>query len=259
MPVLRREGAYVLRYLVTWTIRWAIRALCRVDAKALRSVPRRGPVIIVTNHINFLEVPLIYAFLFPRRTVGLVKRETWKNPALGFLAELWEAIPLERGRSDVEALEKSIGVLKRRGILAIAPEGTRSGDGRLRKGRPGIVTIAAASGASIVPIAHWGGERFWRNLRSFRRTRITLRAGESFRIEGDIAGMTHERRAELTDVVMNRLSALMPPRYRGAYPDPERALAGTALAGTARAGTALAGTALAGTALAGDAEREARP
>jgi 1-acyl-sn-glycerol-3-phosphate acyltransferase len=223
MQMLREIPVNILRFAVTYFLKGALSILCRVDSRSLSSIPRRGPLIIVTNHINFLEVPLIYAFLFPRRVIGLAKRETWDNPVLGFLGNLWEAIPLERGKSDIEALSKANEVLKRGGILAIAPEGTRSGDGRLRRGHPGVVTIASISGAPIIALAHWGGERFWPNLRSLRRTRITMKAGTPFRLDGDGRRITHERRAELADGVMNKISVLMPREYRGAYPEPEKA------------------------------------
>jgi 1-acyl-sn-glycerol-3-phosphate acyltransferase len=213
-----------LRFVVTYLIRGALATVCRVDKRALKAVPRRGPLIIVTNHINFLEVPLIYSFLYPRRVIGLTKKETWDSRVLGFLGNLWQAIPIARGSSDMDALLKAEEVLKKGGILAIAPEGTRSGDGRLRTGHPGIVTIAARSGAPILPLAHWGGERFWPNLRRIRRTRVTFRAGQTFRIAHNGQIMTHAKRRELADQVMNRLSILMPPEYRGAYPEPERAL-----------------------------------
>jgi 1-acyl-sn-glycerol-3-phosphate acyltransferase len=223
MPMLREIPSTVLRFAVTYLLRGALSLLCRVDHRSLSSIPRRGPLIIVTNHINFLEVPLIYAFLYPRRVIGLAKRETWKNPLLGFLGNLWEAIPLDRGKSDIQALTKANEILKRGGILAIAPEGTRSGDGRLQRGHPGVVTIASISGAPIIPLAHWGGERFWPNLRSLRRTRVIMRAGTPFRLDGDGRRITHELRAELADGVMNRISILMPRKYRGAYPEPEKA------------------------------------
>jgi 1-acyl-sn-glycerol-3-phosphate acyltransferase len=212
-----------VRFAVTMAIRFLISAICRVDARAFRAAPRRGPFILAINHINFLEVPLVYSFLYPRRVIGMAKRETWDNPVLGALGDLWEAIPLERGKSDVSALHAAVKVLDKGGIVVIAPEGTRSVSGALRRGHPGIVTIASISGAPVIPLAHWGGERFWKNLKAFRRTGIKARIGEPFIIKADANGLTHAARQDLADQVMNRISALMPEKYRGAYPAPESA------------------------------------
>ena len=61
--------------IVTPVIRNLLRSFCRVDKEGLKKIPFRGPFIIVINHINFLEVPLIYSYLFPREIIGLVKTE----------------------------------------------------------------------------------------------------------------------------------------------------------------------------------------
>lgn len=207
--------------VVTPLVRLILGSICRVDARELRAVPRRGPLIIVTNHINFLEVPLIRAWLHPRRAIGLVKAETWRNPALGFLAEAWEAIAIDREGTDLAAMRRALEALERGDMLIIAPEGTRSGHGRLQKGHGGVVQLAIRSGAPILPIAHFGGERFWGNLRACRRTRFRFKVGEPYRLVAPSGGMNRSVRDEMTLTIMNSISALLPERYRGVYPDPE--------------------------------------
>lgn len=207
--------------VVTPIVRFILGRICRIDAEAIGRVPRRGPLIIVTNHINFLEVPLIRAWLHPRRAIGLVKAETWRNPALGFLADAWEAIAIDREGTDLSAMRRALDVLGRGDMLIIAPEGTRSGHGRLQRGHGGVVQLAIRSGAPIVPLAHYGGERFWSNLRSCRRTRFHFRIGDRFTLVPPPGGATRSVREEMTSTVMNSISALLPERYRGQYPDPE--------------------------------------
>jgi 1-acyl-sn-glycerol-3-phosphate acyltransferase len=219
--------------VVTPVIRIILSLLCRIDARAMRGIPRKGPLIVVMNHVNFLEVPLIYAFLFPRHTVGLVKRETWNNPVLGALADSWEAIAIDRTGSDLSAMRQALDVLARGGILLVAPEGTRSGHGRLQQGHGGVVQLALKSGAPIIPVAHTGGENFWRNFKSWRRTRFTVRVGPVFRLvppgTGDatasvaVHSVSKTVRSEMTGAIMNRLSMLLPEHQRGAYPHPELA------------------------------------
>ena len=86
--------------VVNTTIKGLTRAICRVDDSQLVHVPERGPLIIVANHVNFLEVPLLFTHLQPRPVTGFAKAETWDNPAMALLFNLWGAIPLERGEAD---------------------------------------------------------------------------------------------------------------------------------------------------------------
>ena len=210
--------------LVTPVVRGILASLCRIDARQMRLIQKRGPLIVAINHVNFLELPLIYSYLFPRDAVGLVKVETWKNPVLAALAWAWDAIPLDRNATDLKAMRLALDVLAAGRILIVAPEGTRSGHGRLQKGRGGIVQLALKSGAPILPVAHTGGERFWANFTSMRRTRFSFRVGQPFRLKTpDGPGGGRLLREEMTDAIMNRISLLLPPAQRGEYPDPELA------------------------------------
>lgn len=209
--------------LVSPLVKAILGGACRVDASALSRIPRKGPLIVVLNHINFLEVPLIYTHLYPRDTVGMVKRETWDNLLLRFLADVWDAIALDRDTTDLKAMRRALATLAANRILLIAPEGTRSGHGRLQRGHGGIVQLALRSGAPIVPVAHFGGERFWDNLKAIRKTRFAFRVGEPFRLKEPEGGLTRSVRVEMTDEIMNRLSILLPAAYRGIYADPEHA------------------------------------
>lgn len=210
--------------LVTPVMRGVLSLLCRVDSSELARVPQKGPLIVVVNHVNFLEVPALYSFFYPREAIGLIKRETWENPVLAALAWVWGAIPLDRAGTDLKAMRLCLDVLARGGMLLLAPEGTRSGDGVLRQGHGGVVQIALRSGAPILPVAHTGGERFWDNLKSCRRTRFRFRVGRPYRLvppEG--AGVSKGVRADMTESMMNSIAALLPLAQRGAYPHPETA------------------------------------
>jgi 1-acyl-sn-glycerol-3-phosphate acyltransferase len=148
--------------------------------------------------------------------VGLAKAESWKNPLLGWLFNLWGAIPVRRGETDLAALRKCLGVLRDGGILVVAPEGTRSRHGCLQRGHPGVVALALRSGAPILPLAFYGGEALKRNAKRLRRTPFHVMVGEPFHlsVEGRV---TQAVRQDLTDKIMYKLAALLPPEYRGEY------------------------------------------
>jgi 1-acyl-sn-glycerol-3-phosphate acyltransferase len=209
--------------LVTAAIRTLVRLLCRVDDAQLAKVPDRGPLIVVANHVTFLEVPVVYTHLQPRPLAGFAKVETWDNPLLRILADLWGAIPIHRGEADMAALRQGLKALEAGRILGVAPEGTRSGDGCLQRGIPGIVLLALRSGAPLLPLVHHGGERFWQNLKRLRRTDFHLAVGRTFYLDASGVKVDGRIRQQMTDEIMYQLAALLPPAYRGVYSDLDKA------------------------------------
>jgi 1-acyl-sn-glycerol-3-phosphate acyltransferase len=172
---------------------------------------------LVANHVNFLEVPLLYAHLQPRPITGWAKAETWHNPLLGFLFDLWDGIPLQRGKADVGAFREALKALEDGKIVAVAPEGTRSHHGRLQRGRPGVVTLALQSGAPVLPLAFHGGELLGRNLRRLRRTHFHVVVGQPFCLDPGGEPVTRAVRQRMVDEIMAQIAHLLPDRYRGCY------------------------------------------
>jgi 1-acyl-sn-glycerol-3-phosphate acyltransferase len=205
--------------VVSLTLKGLTRVLCRVEDAQLARVPSRGPLILVANHINFIEVPLLYTHLQPRPLTGFAKVETWNNPFMAFLFDLGGAIPLRRGEADVNAFRRGLAVLEAGHILAVAPEGTRSGHGRLQRGHPGVVTLALRSGAPLLPVAYHGGERLKQNLSRLRRTDFDIRVGQPFYLDTRGLRATREVRQRMADEIMYQIAALLPPAYRGYYAD----------------------------------------
>lgn len=210
-------------WLVNSTIKTLSRMLCRVHDQALSRVPAQGPLILVSNHINFLDIPVLYTHLLPRPLTGFAKIETWQDPLLRPLANLWRGIPIRRGEPDLAALRAGLKALQEGYIVAIAPEGTRSGDGRLRRGHPGVAILAQMSGAPLLPMAFWGNEQFHANLRRLRRTDFWIAVGEKLRLKPLPEKTGRAVRQRITDEIMYQIAALLPPQYRGAYADLEQA------------------------------------
>jgi len=196
-----------------------IRLCCRVHDEQLEQVPAKGPLIVVTNHVSFLEVPLLYTFLLPRGMTGFAKIESWDKPFRRWLFNLAEIIPVRRGEADTNAFRLGLAALESGDIVALAPEGTRSEHGRLQRARPGAVLLALRSGAPIMPVVHHGGEKLKDNLARLRRTDFYLHVGEPFRLDPRGAKITRQVRQQMIDEIMYRMSRLLPPAYRGEYAD----------------------------------------
>lgn len=195
-----------------------IRITCRLHAgKEMDKIPMKGPLIVITNHTGQLEVPVFFGQLATRPITGWAKVESWDNAFLRWLFNLWGLIPVRRGEADTSALRKAMKALEDGYIFGIAPEGTRNKTGRLKRAHPGAVMLAVHSGAPILPMAHWGGENFLRNLPRLRRTDFHIRVGKPFKLELEGVKMTREVRQQIADEMMLRIAELMPLEYRGEY------------------------------------------
>jgi 1-acyl-sn-glycerol-3-phosphate acyltransferase len=133
--------------------------LFRPKVTGLRHVPTSGPVIIASNHLSFSD-SIFMPLVVPRKVTFLAKSEYFTSPGLkGFIKKLTfialGQVPVDRsgGKRSEAALLTGLRVLNEGSCIGIYPEGTRSPDGRLYKGRTGIARMAIESGAAVVPVA----------------------------------------------------------------------------------------------------------
>jgi 1-acyl-sn-glycerol-3-phosphate acyltransferase len=193
--------------------------ICRIHDESLAKVPHQGPLIIVTNHINILEVPLVYVALQPRPIGGFSAAKRWKVWWSRWLLNTVGAIPLHRGEADINAMRRGLEWLDNGKILIIAPEGTRSYDGRLQRGHPGVVMLAMRTGSPLLPLVFFGHENFEENLKHLKKTDIYFAVGERFYLDPKEQKVTRRTRQEITDEIMYKMAALLPPENRGVYSD----------------------------------------
>ncbi len=215
--VLYPHHQSTLAAVVNWILRRVFQAVCRIDTRELAKVPHTGPLIMVGNHVNFLEAPVLLPHLAPRPIIGVAKRESWDNPLFNFLFNLWHAIPIDRGQINQEAFRLSIEALQQNKILAVFPEGTRSKDGCLLQGKPGIVALALRGKAPLMPIAFYGYENFWSNFKRLRRTDFHIVVGQPFRLDTGGEALSRDARQVAADEIMYKIAELLPERYRGYY------------------------------------------
>ncbi len=208
-----------MKRVINAVIKLILQIICKIDSEALEKVPAQGPLIVAANHVNFLDAPVMITYLAPRRTTGLIKKETWDNPFLAFLFNIWEGIPIDRDLADFTAFRKAQQALDDAMILAVAPEGTRTKDGILIRGKPGITLLAVKTGVPILPVAYYGHENFLENINHLKRTPMHIRVGEPFRVNLEGHQKNKALMQDVTDAIMLRIAALMPEKYRGYYRD----------------------------------------
>ena len=203
--------------LIVSTFKGITGLICRIDDAQLVNVPTQGPLIIYTNHVNILEIPIIYTHLQPRHVHGLMLAERWNIPILNFALDVTETIPLQRGEADIDAIHQSLEFLKKGDMLVIAPEGTRSHDGILQPAHPGVVVLALHSGAPLIPVVFYGAENYTENLSRLKRTDFHIRVGRPFHLDAGGEKVTRQVREKMMGEMMYQLASLLPEQYRGVY------------------------------------------
>jgi 1-acyl-sn-glycerol-3-phosphate acyltransferase len=211
-------------WLTVFILKIWLRLTCRINTPELQKVPKTGPLIAITNHTGQIEVPIMFAYLQPRKITAWAKAEAFDNLFLKFIFGVWNVIPIRRGEGDTKSLKLAVKMIKEGYIFGIAPEGTRNKTGRLLRAMPGTVLLALHSGAPIIPVVHWGGENYLKNLKQFKRTDFHIRVGEAFKLNTEGVKVTGEIRQQIADEMMYEIAKLLPEEYRGEYSDMSKAM-----------------------------------
>ncbi len=91
---------------VLFLVKFGTNILCRIDAPNIQDFPKKGPLLVISNHTGQLEVAVFFGQLVPRPITGWAKMEAWDNAFLNWLFNLWGLIPVRRGEADTSALRK---------------------------------------------------------------------------------------------------------------------------------------------------------
>jgi 1-acyl-sn-glycerol-3-phosphate acyltransferase len=195
----------------------------KIEDSDLERIPMKGPLILVCNHINTYDAPLLIPRMATRPMITLAKVESWSHPLHGILFRIWGGIPIRRGEADMEAFRMAQEAVIGGNMLAVMPEGTRSNTGCLQQGKPGVVLITLRTAAPILPVAISGNENFYRNLGRLRRTPFKIHVGNPFHLNGRGKALSRDVRQQMTDEIMYQVAAILPPTYRGYYSDLSKA------------------------------------
>ena len=196
--------------------RATLRLFADYKVTGTENVPPMGRLIVVANHQSNLDPPLLAASL-PRRIWFLAKDGIFVNPIVGPFLRAYGAFPLDRGGRDVRAYRWALDRLERDQALVIFPEGTRN-NGSMNRALPGVASLALKTGAPLLPVAIVGSERMGHWIRAVNPTgTIRVNIGQVFSLPSIDGKPGIEVLQSLTDMIMQRIAALLPERYRGAY------------------------------------------
>jgi 1-acyl-sn-glycerol-3-phosphate acyltransferase len=189
----------------------------RVRVEGRRHVPRRGPAILAANHQSFCD-SLFLPLVVPRRVTYLAKAEYFDDKRIAWFFRAVGQIPIHRsgGNASARALATATEVLEDGKLIALYPEGTRSTDGRVHKGRTGVARLALECGVPVIPVGIEGTDvvqpRGSRWLRPFHTVRVSFGAPMRFEspglVDAETGRTSTERLRSFTDGLMTEISQL---------------------------------------------------
>jgi len=225
-----------------------LRLFCRPTIEGLDHVPAEGGAILASNHLAVVD-SFFLPLLVPRRITFLAKREYFTQPGLvGRLKKIFFSgvgqVPIDRasGSAAQAALDTAVRLLREDKLLGIYPEGTRSPDGKLYKGKTGVARMTLEAGVRVVPVAMIGtdkvnpiGSRMW------RPRKIHIKVGEPLDFSR-YSGMAGDRFIErsMTDEIMYALMELSGQTYVDMYASSVKERAAAAQKSAQKSGPAAA-------------------
>lgn len=206
----------MLYEVVHGLVRPVTRAVWRPTVEGIEHVPASGPVLIASNHLSFID-SVVIPIVAPRKVVFLAKAEYFTRAGVrGRVSKAWfeglGMVPVDRDatRAALNSLDIAREVLGRGEAFGIYPEGTRSRDGRLYRGRTGVAQLALTTGAPVVPVGLNGTadlqpvDSTWPRL-----AKVTVRFGEPIDFTGRFDGVPPGRaRRVATDEIMEAIQGL---------------------------------------------------
>ena len=201
------------------------KAVWRPTVIGLDNLPLTGPVIVASNHRSFAD-SMVIPFVVPRKVVFLAKEDYFTGTGVkGALVRGWfegiGMVPVDRDdtKAALASLDIALDVLGRGEAFGIYPEGTRSRDGRLYRGRTGVAHLALTSGAPVVPVGLSGTEHLQPVGSTLPRlARVTVRFGAPLRLRGPVRRCAARSRPARGDRrVMNEIQKLSGQEFAGVY------------------------------------------
>ena len=183
------------------------------------NIPLTGPLILVANHVHLLD-PFFLAFSFPRWINFMAKEELFRSPFLRPWLRWAGSLSIRREgkiREKQKMLKSARNALEKGLILGMFPEGGRSHDGKLRKGKPGSAVIASKTNVPLLPVGIVGTDKIKGISWPWKRPGIVVNIGKPFKLPPNYSRMSKSQMQLLTAQLMREIAALLPPEYQGAY------------------------------------------
>ena len=196
--------------------RFCFANLGRMETRGLDCVPPYGPLIIASNHLSYTDPPVLVASI-PRSLHFMAKKELFRDPVSRYAMKGFHVSPLDRSGSGFGAVKLVLQMLAEDKAVVIFPEGHRSPDHTMKEGMLGIAYLALKSQAPILPVGITGTEKIptWRMPLPLCRFRVSI--GQPFTLPVIEGNPGKDIRKGMLDMIMTRISDLLPESYQGVY------------------------------------------
>lgn len=188
---------------LVFLVRSFVKLWFKVEVIGKENVPDKGGYIVASNHQSYWDPVLIAVFL-KGKYCFMAKKELFRNKLFGWFITMLGAFPVERGSGDSAPLDEAVSRIKSGKIFVIFPEGTRSLNGKLGRGRSGVSVIAGMSGADLLPYAikYDGRPKF--------RSKVSIRIGKLIPAEEiKISDTDRHQIKNTTNRIMEEIAALL--------------------------------------------------
>jgi len=184
-----------------------------------KNVPPSGPLIVVANHVHVIDGELLL-FGVSRWIIYIAKEPLFHYPILGALLRWAQALVVYRQgtlNETRELLKQAEQTLNKGSVIGIFPEGKRSHQGKLQAGKPGLALLASRMHIPILPVGISGTDKIHGISWLWKRPHIVINIGKPFYLPQPNGRVTKLQRKALSDLMMQKIAALLPPEYQGVY------------------------------------------
>ncbi len=204
---MKRSYLYSAAHIIFWLF---FKIFYRLKVIGLNHIPKKGPLILASNHASFLD-PIVVGTAVTNRQIYYLARDTlFTNKIFGAIIRKVHSIPVKRGSADLGAFHSAQQVMEQGGAVLLFPEGTRTSDGNLQKAKRGMGIMALESRVPVVPVYVEGTfKALPRTRKMLKLSKIFVCFGEPITLES-FYSMPSNKEAfqKISDAIMEKITLL---------------------------------------------------
>lgn len=228
--IILNAPSFIIKPFSKMITDYYINKYARIEIDGIENLKNlEQPVIFVSNHLSNSDGLILNRVLKKFKPFFVAGVKLASNPVSRIGLEAVNIIPIHPNTPDTEALRKCIEKIKEGKSILIFPEGTRSRTGKMIEGKKGVVLIAKKTGAKIVPLGLTGTEKLMpindkdMSTEKFTNANVKVTIGEPFYLpDKSIEDEKEKYNEKCLNIIMMKISHLLPNEYRGIYRDKEQ-------------------------------------
>jgi len=197
-------------------VRWFIKTLTSTEFVGVEYIPTSGGVILATNHMSRIDIPLLFTIPARPDITALVTDKYQNYPFFKWFTITAGGIWIDRTKADFTAFRLAAEAIEAGRALGIAPEGTRS-EGQLLEGKSGTALLALKTGVPVLPVGIAGTETCNTAWKHLRKPHLVVRIGQPLTFDPLESSTRDAKLQQYTTEIMCQIAAVLPEKYHGFY------------------------------------------